>query len=164
MVTDARYLRHRFDEVFEIDHGKKQSLRDKYRTFHVHEATPSQVADSQAADAQVADVQATDPLVTNPLIANAQFAEQHGPIQVVTTLDGAKLVTVVFSTHLGGEGPDMEQRMLEIRQMLSQLLEPGERCHLFVEDEPVELESAEAEFFVREARGYIAPPDSSEAL
>jgi len=129
MVTDARFLRHRFDEVFEIDHGKKESFRDKYRGFHLHEPTAS------------------------------QGGPAPGPIEVRTTPEGLKLVTIVFSTQIGGEGQDMEQRLLEIRRLLSELIEPGEQCHLFVENE-----SASDDLFVREARGYIAPPDSSEAM
>ena len=135
MVTDARFLRHRFDEIFEIDHDKKESYRDKYRTFHVHEPTPS------------------------------QGGEDPGPIRVATTPEGARLVTIVFSTQVGGEGQDTDQRLQTIRQMLAELLQPGERCHLFVEDEAGAEPAAEADdVFVREARGYIAPPDSSEAL
>jgi len=131
MVTDARFLRHRFDEVFEIDHGKKESFRDKYRSFHLHHATPS------------------------------QGGEEPGPIRVATTPDGAKLVTIVFSTQVGADGQDVDARLHDIRQLLAQMLEPGERCHLFVEDDPA---ADPEDVFVREARGYIAPPDSSEAM
>jgi hypothetical protein len=131
MVTDARFLRHRFDEVFEIDHDRKESFRDKYRSFHVHERTPTQGG--------------ADP----------------GPIHIQTTPDGAKLVTIVFSTQMGGEGHDLETRLQEIRRMLADLVEPGERCHLFVENDAV---GDSGDVFIREARGYIAHPDSSEAM
>jgi hypothetical protein len=130
MVTDARFLRHRFDEVFEIDHGRKQSLKERYGLFHVHDPTPS------------------------------QGGAEEGPIQVAKTPEGTKLVSIVFSTRLGGDGQDVEQRLQEIRSLLNELLEPGEQCRLFVERESHDDEDV----FVREARGYIAQPDSSEAL
>jgi hypothetical protein len=133
MVTDAKFVNDKFDEVFEIDHGKKKSFRDKYRTFHVHQATPS------------------------------QGGEDPGPIRVATTPDGAKLVTIVFSTQIGADGQEVDQRLREIRLLLAELLEPGERCHLFVEDAQTAEDQAE-DVFIREARGYIAPPDSSEAM
>jgi hypothetical protein len=130
-VTDATFVNDKFDEIFEIDHGKRESLRDKYSTFHIHQATPS------------------------------QGGEDPGPIRLATTPDGAKLVTIVFSTQMGGDGQDIEKRLQDIRKMLNDLLEPGEQCRLFVERES---HGAEEDVFVREARGYIAPPDASEAL
>ena len=49
--------------------------------------------------------------------------------------DGLKLVTIVFSTQIGGEGFDIDGRLQEIRRLLADLVEPGERCHLFVDDD-----------------------------
>src|SRR5689334_7447587 len=125
MVTDANFVRDKFDEVFEIEHDRKESFRDKYHRsqFHIHQSTPS------------------------------QGGTQSGPIEIQTTPEGTKLVRIVLSSQIGGEGREVEERLQELRKLLVELLEPGERCQLFVEND-----SHAEDIFTREARGYVAPP------
>jgi len=33
-LTDATFAKHKIDEAFNIDHGKAESLRDRYHGFH----------------------------------------------------------------------------------------------------------------------------------